>query len=66
MEVRDAPSERGILALYEGTNATQNKVCELRLFSRTVNFKNHRQCDNDEAKSVMIMRPAWNSYRILR
>ena len=45
----------GILSLHEGNGGTQNKVCDLDLASRTLNFKNHRACDNDEARSATLL-----------
>ena len=40
---------------YEGNNASQNLVCSLEAKnSRAINFKNHSQCDNDEARSIVL------------
>lgn len=44
----------GYVSLYEGNNASQNKVCDLHARDRTVNFKEESSCDNDEARSVVL------------
>jgi len=44
----------GILSFYEGNGGTQNKVCDLTAGNFWVNFKNHSQCDNDEARSLVL------------
>jgi hypothetical protein len=47
------------VVLYEGSNATQNIVCTIRLPTSgtlTVNFKNDSHgCDNDEARSMKLL-----------
>lgn len=45
------------VSLYEGGSATQNKVCDLRLYDRTINFKEQSSCDNDEARSLVLTLP---------
>lgn len=43
--------------LFEGRNASQDRVCQLRLSNgqyTSVNFKKTRRCDNDEAKSAVL------------
>ena len=45
------------IELFEGRNAGQDRVCELRLSNgrhTSVNFKKHSRCDNDEAKSAVL------------
>ncbi|MCB1037103.1 MAG: phospholipase D family protein, partial [Acidobacteria bacterium] len=43
-----------IATFHEGNGGTQNKVCDLPLTSRTVNFTQDPDCTNDEARSVTL------------
>jgi hypothetical protein len=45
---------QGVLSFYEGNGGRQNKVCDLGAGRATINFKNHRECDNDEARSLVL------------
>jgi hypothetical protein len=55
LEMGPASSVASVLSFYEGNNASQNKVCDLEArASGKINFRNHGQCDNDEARSVRI------------
>ena len=54
LEITRASALRPVLSFYEGTGGSQNKVCELSVRTGTINFKKHRQCDNDEAKSLVL------------
>lgn len=44
----------GVLTLREGNNATQNKVCDLLLRNGETRFRGHGDCDNDEARSMVL------------
>lgn len=62
---RRMDAQGGVISFYEGNNASQNKVCDLTLRDLVLNFKNHGACDNDEARSaVMIFAKAGTAIRI--
>lgn len=44
----------GVVTLHEGNNASQNKVCDLRLRNGETRFRGHGDCDNDEARSMTL------------
>lgn len=44
----------GVVTLREGNNATQNKVCDLPLRNGETRFRGHGDCDNDEARSMVL------------
>ena len=54
IEIENRSSLPGYVSLYEGNEATQNKVCDLHAHDRTVNFKEESSCDNDEARSLVL------------
>jgi hypothetical protein len=44
-----------LVSFYEGNNGTQNKTCDVNLFTRMVDFtSNSLGCDNDEARSLIL------------
>lgn len=45
---------QGVLSFYEGNDGRQNKVCDLASAHGQVKFKGHRECDNDEARSLVL------------
>ena len=55
LEIGSAARASGILSLYEGANATQNKVCDLDVRpGRTVRLRGSSECENDEARSAVL------------
>jgi hypothetical protein len=45
----------GVVSFYEGNDGSQNKVCDVSTtFRGRKNFKNDAQCDNDEARSLVL------------
>ena len=43
-----------VVSFYEGNGGSQNKVCDLTLYSQTVNFTQSSACANDEARSLKL------------
>jgi hypothetical protein len=65
LEVTTGSRLQGIASFYEGNSATQNKVCDLALYDQEVRFKGHASCDNDEARSlVLLLAPAGTVLRV--
>ena len=55
----------GVASFYEGNDGTQDLVCELAMVDRSENFKDHGECDNDEARSMRLSQvPAGTVIRI--
>jgi len=53
---QQAPPEAGLLAFYEGDNASQDVLCRIPFrYGTTVNFQtDNLGCENDEARSVRV------------
>jgi hypothetical protein len=55
VQIGGSQTLQGIISFYEGNRATQNKVCDLTTDDHgKFNFQNHDQCDNDEARSLVL------------
>ena len=54
VEIVPTMSLTGFVSLFEGNDATQNKVCDIPTVNAHLNFKNHSGCDNDEVRSLLL------------